>query len=328
MSQATATRTLTFSQAIREALREEMERDDRVFVWGEDVAVYGGIYGATAGLLEQFGPRRVIDTPISETMIVGAAVGAAITGLRPVAELQSSGYFGIAMDELYHKVARWRYMHGGVFTVPLVIRLPEGAKGAGPEHDVSPEALFLSASGAYVVIPSDPADALGLMKSSIRDDNPVLFFEHAGLYAHRGEVPAGDHLVPLGEAAVKREGTDVTVIAWSRMVGESLRAAAQLEAEGIDVEVVDPRGLRPLDLDTILESVAKTGRVVIAHEAPKTGGAGGEVAAIIAEEALEYLESPIIRVASADVPIPQSRYLQQFLIPTAASVTEAVRRLD
>ena len=182
-------RTLTFSQAIREALREEMERDERVFVWGEDVAVYGGIYGATAGLLERFGPERVIDTPISETMIVGAAVGAAITGLRPVAELQSSGYFGIAMDELYHKVARWRYMHGGVFTVPLVIRLPEGAKGAGPEHDVSPEALFLSAAGAYVVIPSDPADALGLLKSSIRDDNPVLFFEHAGLYAYRERSP-------------------------------------------------------------------------------------------------------------------------------------------
>jgi len=248
--------------------------------------------------------------------------------LRPVAELQSSGYFGIAMDEIYHKAARWRYMHGGVFTVPLVIRLPEGAKGAGPEHDVSPEALFLSASGAYIVIPSDPADALGLLKSSIRDDNPVLFFEHAGLYAYRGEVPGGDHLVPLGKAAVKREGSDVTVIAWSRMVGESIRAAEELAAEGIEVEVVDPRGLRPLDLDTILESVAKTGRVVIAHEAPKTGGAGGEMAAIIAEEALEYLESPIIRVAAPDVPLPQSRYLQRYLIPTAASVMEAVRRLD
>ena len=319
------TATRTFARAIRDAIDEEMARDDDVYLWGEDVGVYGGIYGATRGLLDEHGPGRVIDTPISETFIVGGGVGAAITGLRPVIELQSSGYFGIAMDELWNKVAKWRYMHGGKFTLPLVVRLPEGAKGAGPEHDVSPEALFLSAHGVYVVIPSTPADAKGLLKSAIRDDNPVLFFEHAGLYAMRGDIPPGDHLVPLGVADVKRVGSDVTVVAWSRMVVESLKAADTLMPEGIDIEVVDPRGLRPLDTETILESVAATGRLVIAHEASKTGGAGAEVAAIVAEEAIDYLEAPIVRVAAPDVPIPQSRHLQKFMIPTATDVVAAVR---
>lgn len=317
----------TFSQAICEALDEELERDDTVFVWGEDIAVYGGIYGATRGLLEKHGPQRVIDTPISEALIVGGGVGAALTGLRPVVELQSAGYFGIAMDELYNKAAHWSYMHGGKFKVPMVVRLPEGAKGAGQEHDVSPEALFLSAFGAQVVIPSTPADAKGLLKSAIRDDRPVLFFEHAVLYSTRGEIPSGDHLVPLGVSDVKRSGADVTVIAWSRMVIEALQAARELAEEGIEIEVIDPRGLRPLDADTILESVAKTGRVVIAHEAPKTGGAGAEMAAIIAEEALDCLEAPIVRVASRDVPLPQSRYLQKFVLPDASHVVSAVRSI-
>lgn len=319
--------TRTFSQAISDALDEELERDDTVFVWGEDVGVYGGIYGATRGLLEKHGSERVVDTPISETFIVGAGLGAALTGLRPVVELQSGGYFGIAMNELYNNVARWRYMHGGKFKVPMVVRLPEGAKGAGQEHDVSPEALFLSAFGAQVVIPSTPADAKGLLKSAIRDDRPVLFFEHAVLYSTQGEIPSGDHLVPLGVADVKRPGTDVTVIAWSRMVVEALRAAEELAGEGIEIEVVDPRGLRPLDTDTILESVAKTGRVVIAHEAQKTGGAGAEMAAIIAEDALDCLEAPIVRVASKDVTLPQSRHLQKFIIPDASHVVNAVRSI-
>lgn len=317
----------TFSQAICDALDEELERDDSVFLWGEDVAAYGGIYGATRGLLEKFGPERVIDTPISETFIIGGGLGAALTGLRPVVELQSGGYFGIAMDELYNKVARWRYMHGGKFTVPMVVRLPEGAKGAGQEHDVSPEALFLSAFGAEIVIPSTPADAKGLLKSAIRDDRPVLFFEHAVLYATSGPIPSGDHLVPIGVADVKRHGGDVTVIAWSRMVIEALKAAEELANEGIELEVVDPRGLRPLDTATIFKSVEKTGRVVIAHEAPKTGGAGGEVAAIIAEEMIECLEAPIVRVASKDVTLPQSRYLQQFVLPQAAQIVDAVRSI-
>ncbi len=318
----------TFSQAISDALDEELARDDSVFIWGEDIGTYGGIYGATGGLFEKHGPERVIDTPISETFIVGGGLGAALTGLRPVVELQSGGYFGIAMDELYNKVARWRYMHGGKFTVPMVVRLPEGAKGAGQEHDVSPEALFLSAFGAEIVIPSTPADAKGLLKSAIRDDRPVLFFEHAVLYATSGPIPPGDHLVPIGVADIKRPGSDVTVIAWSRMVIEALKAAEELASEGIDVEVVDPRGLRPLDKDTIFESVEKTGRVVIAHEAPKTGGAGGEVAAIIAEEMIECLEAPIVRVASKDVTLPQSRYLQQYVLPQAAQIVDAVRSIS
>tara|TARA_B100000029_G_scaffold343791_1_gene336212 strand:+ start:3892 stop:4884 length:993 start_codon:yes stop_codon:yes gene_type:complete len=318
----------TFSQAISDALDEELARDDSVFIWGEDIGTYGGIYGATGGLFEKHGPERVIDTPISETFIVGGGLGAALTGLRPVVELQSGGYFGIAMDELYNKVARWRYMHGGKFTVPMVVRLPEGAKGAGQEHDVSPEALFLSAFGAEIVIPSTPADAKGLLKSAIRDDRPVLFFEHAVLYATSGPIPPGDHLVPIGVADIKRPGSDVTVIAWSRMVIEALKAAEELASEGIDVEVVDPRGLRPLDKDTIFESVEKTGRVVIAHEAPKTGGAGGEVAAIIAEEMIECLEAPIVRVASKDVTLPQSRHLQQYVLPQAAQIVDAVRSIS
>ena len=323
----TTTRTMTFAEAIREALAEEMERDERVFLMGEDVGVYGGIYGATRGLLDRFGPQRVVDTPISEFFLVGGGVGAAITGLRPVVELQSAAYFAIAMDELYNKVAKWRYMHGSVFTVPMVVRLPEGAKGAGPEHDQSPEAVFLSAPGLYIAIPSTPADAKGMLKSAIRDDNPVLFFEHAGLYATRGEVPEGDHLVPLGVADVKRAGDDVTVIAWSRMVPEALEAARELSTEGIEIEVVDPRGLRPLDTATILASVEKTGRVVLAHEASKTGGAGGEVAAIIAEEAIDLLEAPIIRVAAPDVPLSQSRHLQKFAIPRASDIATAVRSI-
>ena len=323
----TTTRTITFAQAIREALAEEMERDERVYLWGEDVGVYGGIYGATRGLLDRFGPQRVVDTPISETFLVGGGVGAAITGLRPVVELQSAAYFAIAMDELYNKVAKWRYMHGSVSTVPMVVRMPEGAKGAGPEHDQSPEAVFLSAAGLYIAIPSTPADAKGMLKSAIRDDNPVLFFEHAGLYATRGEVPEGDHLVPLGVADVKRTGDDVTVIAWSRMVPEALEAARELSTEGIEIEVVDPRGLRPLDTATILASVEKTGRVVLAHEASKTGGAGSEISAIIAEEAIDLLEAPIIRVAAPDVPLSQSRHLQKFVIPRASDIATAVRSI-
>jgi pyruvate/2-oxoglutarate/acetoin dehydrogenase E1 component len=321
-------RTITFAEALREAITEEMERDDRVFVMGEDVAVFGGLFGVTTGLQERFGKRRVFDTPISETLIVGGAVGAAITGLRPIAELQFADFVGVAMDEIYNKAAKWRYMHGGLFTVPLVLRLPEGAAGgAGPEHSQCPEGLFWSAFGLYIVTPSTPADAKGLLKSAIRDDNPVLFFEHKALVNTRGEVPDGEHLVPLGQADIKRAGTDVTVIAWSNMVLHALEAAEQVAAEGISVEVVDPRGLRPLDTATILASVEKTGRVVLAHEASKTGGPGGEVAAIIAEQALDALAAPIKRVAGPDVPVPQSQYLERFYVPGAADLVKAIREV-
>jgi pyruvate/2-oxoglutarate/acetoin dehydrogenase E1 component len=273
--EATRTREITYVEAIREALLEEMERDERVFVMGQDVGAYGGLFGATAGLQERFGNKRCFDTPISETFITGGGVGAAITGLRPVVELQFADFVAIAMDEIYDKAAKWRYMHGGLFKVPLVIRAAEGAMGgAGPEHSQCPEALFWSAAGLYVLTPSTPADAKGLLKSAIRDDNPVLFLEHKALVNTTGQVPEGEHLVPIGEADIKREGTDVTVVAWSNMVLRALEAAETLESEGISVEVVDPRGIRPLDKETILSSVEKTGRVVLAHEAPKPGGPG------------------------------------------------------
>lgn len=328
MAQETATREITYTEAIREALFEEMERDERVFVMGQDVGAYGGLFGATSGLQERFGKKRCFDTPISETFITGGGVGAAITGLRPVVELQFADFVAIAMDEIYDKAAKWRYMHGGLFTVPLVIRAAEGAMGgAGPEHSQCPEALFWSAAGLYVLTPSTPADAKGLLKSAIRDDNPVLFLEHKALANAKGEVPGGEHLVPIGQADVKREGTDVTVIAWSNMVGSALEAAETLEGEGISVEVVDPRGIRPLDKEAILASVEKTGRVVLAHEAPKPGGPGSEVAAIIAEEAVDLLEGPIKRVAAPDVPIPQSIYLERFVVPTAEDIGRAVKEL-
>jgi pyruvate/2-oxoglutarate/acetoin dehydrogenase E1 component len=324
---AQATRTLTFAEAIREALAEEMERDETVFLMGQDIGPFGGVFGVTTGLHARFGDRRVMDTPISETFMVGGAVGAAITGLRPVVELQFADFMGVAMDEISLKAAKWRYMHGGLFTVPLVLRLPEGAVGgAGPEQSQCPEALLWNVPGIYVAIPSSPADAKGLLKSAIRDDNPVAFFEHKALYNARGPVPEGEHLVPLGRAAVAREGTDVTVVAWANFVGHALTAADRLAQEGISVEVVDPRGLRPLDKDTILASVAKTARLVLAHEAPKTGGPASEIVAIVAEEALADLAAPVQRVAAPDVPIPQSAYLEKHYLPTVDDVVAAARR--
>jgi len=326
--EATRTREITYVEAIREALLEEMERDQRVFVMGQDVGAYGGLFGATAGLQERFGKKRCFDTPISETFITGGGVGAAITGLRPVVELQFADFVAIAMDEIYDKAAKWRYMHGGLFNVPLVIRAAEGAMGgAGPEHSQCPEALFWSAAGLYVLTPATPADAKGLLKNAIRDDNPVLFLEHKALVNTTGQVPEGEHLVTIGEADVKREGTDVSVVAWSNMVLRALEAAETLESEGISVEVVDPRGIRPLDKETILASVEKTGRIVLAHEAPKPGGPGSEVVAILAEEAVEYLEGPVKRVAAPDVPVPQSAHLEQYYVPTADDVVQAVREL-
>ncbi len=319
---------ISYAKAIREALDEEMERDDRVFVMGQDVGAYGGVFSATRGLQKKFGKRRVFDTPISETFIVGGGVGAALTGLRPVVELQYADFIAIAMDEIYNKAAKWRYMHGGQQTVPLVVRAPGGAaNGAGPEHSQTPEALLMSAAGLHVVTPSTPADVKGLLKSAIRSDNPVIFLEHKGLYGLRGEVPDGDHLVPIGVADIKREGADVTVVAWTSMVHQALKAADQLAGEGISVEVVDPRGVRPLDKEAILNSVRKTGRLVVAHEAPVPGGAGAEVAAIVAEEALEHLAAPIRRVGALDIPLPQNAALERLALPSADSITAAIRSL-
>jgi pyruvate dehydrogenase E1 component beta subunit len=321
------TRTITMAAAIQEAFAEEMERDETVFFMGEDVGL-GGVFGEAAGLPERFGTKRVFDTPIAESMIIGAGVGAAITGLRPIVELQFADFVSVAMDEIYNKAAKWRYMHGGLFTVPLVIFAPEGAAGgAGPEHSQCPEALFYSSPGIHVVTPSTPADAKGLFKSAVRSDNPVLFLEHKMLAQVRGEVPEGEHLVPIGQADVKREGDDVTVIAWSNLVHKALEAAETLAADGISVEVVDPRGINPLDMDTILASVEKTGRVVLAHEAGVTGGPGGEVAARIAERALDYLQAPIRRVGAPDIPMPQSIQLEQRVVPGAHEIVTAIKEI-
>ena len=315
------------AQAINEALAEELARDETVFVMGEDVAGFGGVFGVTKGLLDTFGPKRVFDTPLSETLIAGAAVGAAMTGLRPVAELQYSDFLGIAMDEVYNKAAKWRYMHGGRVSVPMVIRAPEGAKGGGgAEHSQSPGGWFQSAFGMYVLMPSNPADAKGLLKSAIRDPNPVLFLEHKALYNRRGPVPDGEHLVPIGVAATVRPGSDVTVVAWGSLVGRSVTAAERLAADGVDVEVIDPRGIRPLDLDAILASVERTGRLVLVHEAPAPGGPGAEVAAVVAERAIDVLQAPIVRVTTPDTYFPQSVHLERMMLPTDDDVVAAIRR--
>lgn len=318
-------RVVSYADAINEAMAEEMERDETVFLMGQDIGVFGGVFAVTRGLVDRFGPDRVIDTPISETFIVGGAVGAAITGLRPVVELQFADFVSVAMDEIYNKAAKWRYMHGGLFEVPMVIRMPEGAAGgSGPEHSQCPEGLFLSAPGLNIVTPSTPADAKGLLKASIRDPNPVLFFEHKTLYKTKGPIPVGDHVMPLGIADIKRPGSDVTVVAWSAMVHAALEAAESLAQRSISVEVIDPRGFRPLDMDTILSSVQKTGRLVVAHEAAVVGSPANEVVAVVAEKGLMWLEKPIARVGAPDIPIPQSAHLERLIMPGVAEISAAI----
>lgn len=322
------TRTISYSRAINEAMAEEMARDERVFLMGQDVGAYGGAFGVTRGLFDKFGSNRVIDSPISEMFLVGGGVGAAITGMRPIIELQYADFLWNAGDEIVGKMSKWRYMHGGLFTVPMVLRLPEGAAGgAGPEHSTAPEAALLPAAGTYIVIPSTPYDAKGLLKSAIRDDNPVAFFEHKGLYSMKGEVPEEEYTIPLGQADVKRAGSDVTIIAWGRMVHRALEAAELAASDGIDVEVLDPRGLRPLDLEAIVRTVEKTGRVIISHEAGKTGGASAEISAIIAEHCITSLEAPIMRVCGIESPVPQSLELEQFVIPSAGELHVAIKEI-
>lgn len=318
-------RTITMGAALREALLEEMERDPRVFIMGEDVGAMGGVFGVTHGLQKRFGKKRVIDTPISEMFIVGGGVGAAITGLRPVVELQFADFLYNAADEVLAKMAKWRYMHGGNVTVPMVLRLPAGAMGGvGAEHSQCPEAMLLQAPGLHVVVPSTPRDAKGLLKSAIRNDNPVCFFEHKAMYQITGEVPDEEYTIPLGTADIKHQGRDVSIITWGRMAHIAMSVAEAAEKRGISVEVVDVRCLQPLDLDTILRSVRKTGRVIISHEASKTGGAGAEIAALIAENALETLQGPIRRVCGPDAPIPQSQHLEKLWLPNSADLLQAV----
>ena len=300
-------RELTYAEAIREALREEMRRDPSVFVMGEDVGRFGGCFGVTGDLWKEFGEERVRDTPISETAIIGAAVGAAATGMRPVAEIMFCDFLTVCMDQIVNQAAKMRYMFGGKARVPMVVRSPVGGGiCAAAQHSQSLEAWFIHVPGLKVVMPSSPADAKGLLISAIRDDNPVMFFEHKVLYSMKGPVPEGEWAIPLGKADVKRQGADVTVVATSIMVMHALAAAEELEKEGISVEVVDPRTLVPLDEDAILASVAKTGRAVVAHEAVSRCGFGAEIAALITERAFDKLKAPVVRVGAKAVPIPFS----------------------
>jgi len=322
-------RKITYKEALREALREEMRRDSTVFLLGEDIGRYwGGAFKVTNGLAEEFGDERVRDTPISESAIIGAAVGAAITGTRPVAEIMFGDLTALAMDQIANQAAKIHYMFGGQVEVPLVIRTPFGAGvNIAAHHSQSLEAWFMHVPGLYVAVPSTPYDAKGLLKTAIRGSNPVFFCEHKLLYPIEGEVPEEEYTVPFGVADVKREGSDVTIVATLYMVHKALNAAEELEAEGISVEVVDPRTLAPLDKQTIISSVKKTGRLVVVSEDCKTAGVSAEIAAVVAEEAIDYLDAPIKRVAEPDTPIPFSPPLEQYVIPNEKSIIKAVREI-
>ena len=321
-----ATRKLTVVQAIQDALALELARDPAVLVLGEDVGRDGGVFRATEGLLDAFGPERVVDTPLAESGIIGTSIGLALTGFRPVAEIQFLGFVYPAVNQLLAHAARYRNRTRGAFHVPLVVRSPHGAGIHAPEHHGEAyEAMFVNAPGLKVAIPSDPIDAKGLLLAAIRDDDPVVFLEPTRLYrAFRQDVPTGDYVVPLGRAAVKREGRDVSILSWGAMVRVALQAAEQLGSEGVSAEVVDLRTLNPLDLDAVLASVEKTGRAVVVHEAPRAAGFGAELAALIQERALLSLLAPVQRVAGFDTPPPYAR-LEELYLPSPARVVGAVR---
>jgi pyruvate/2-oxoglutarate/acetoin dehydrogenase E1 component len=318
---------ITYLEAIRQALFDEMERDERVFVLGEDVGAYGGAFKATDGLQQRFGAERVIDTPISETAIVGSAIGASYLGMRPVVEIQFIDFIACCFDMLTNFAATSRYRNGA--GVPIVVRGPTGGGvSGGPFHSLNPESFFLNTPGLKMVEPSTAFDAKGLLKAAIRDDDPVLFFEHKYLYRRvKDDVPQEDYVVPIGKAAVRREGKDLSIITFGAMVQTALDAAGRLAADGIEAEILDLRTLAPLDRDAVLTTAAKTSRVLLLHEATLTGGIGGELAALIAEHAFEYLDAPIARVASADTPVPYSPPLEAAFLPNADKVVAAAKRL-
>ncbi|MGC9372833.1 MAG: alpha-ketoacid dehydrogenase subunit beta [Thermovirgaceae bacterium] len=319
-------REITFAQATLEAMEEEMTRDERVFVMGEDIARQGGIFGQFRGLPEKFGHERVKDTPISETAIVGSAIGAALAGMRPVADMHFADFMGVCMDEIFNQMAKIHYMFGGQRTVPMVLRAPDGLiNQAAAQHSQSIEAWFMHIPGLKVVIPSNPADAKGLLKSAIRDDNPVIYFEHKALFNIKGPVPDGEFLTPIGKARVVREGKDVTLVSYSFCMHHALAAAEMLEKEGISVECIDLRTISPLDKETILLSAAKTYRLAIAHEAVKQGGVGAEISAIVAEEGIDYLDAPIVRIGAPFTPVPFARPLEQAYRITPEKIADAIR---
>ena len=318
---------LTYLEAIREAMEQEMERDQRVFILGEDVGTYGGAFRVTQGFLEKFGPERIIDTPISETGLIGAAIGASLFGMRPIAELQFIDFIACGFNQIVNYAAKSRFRWGG--GVPIVIRGPAGAGvHGGPFHSQSPESYFMNVPGLKIVIPATPIDAKGLMLAAIRDPDPVIFLEHKFLYRRlKEEVPEGDYTTPIGEARIARAGDDVSIITYGAMVHASLDAAEIVAREGLSVEILDLRTLLPMDRPRILETVKRTGRALIVHEATKTGGPGGEIAALIAEHAFTDLDAPIVRVAPPDTPVPYSPPLEEFFLPNAAKIADAIRAL-
>lgn len=320
-------REITYLEAVREAMSIEMRKNDDVFLMGEDIGVYGGAFGVSRGMIEEFGPERIRNTPISEAGIAGAAVGSALTGMRPIMELQFSDFITIALDQIVNQAAKLRYMYGGKGKVPMVVRTPSGSgTGAAAQHSQSLEAWVTHIPGLKVVQPSTAYDAKGLLKAAMDDDNPVIFYEHKLLYKTSSEVPEEEYSIPLGKAEVKREGTDITIVATAIMVHKALEAAAELEKEGISVEVVDPRTLVPLDTETIIESVAKTGHLVVVHEAVKRGGFGGEIASMIAEsEAFDYLDAPIKRLGGVETPIPYNPELEKAAIPQVPDIVNVVK---
>ncbi|MEA5115507.1 MAG: alpha-ketoacid dehydrogenase subunit beta [Geobacteraceae bacterium] len=320
---------MTYRDALNAALKEEMRHDPSIVIWGEDVALYEGSFKVTRGLLAEFGEERVKDTPISENTIIGAAVGAAMGGLRPVAELMTVNFALLAMDQLINHMAKIRSMFGGQVNLPMVVRMPGGGGSQlGAQHSQSLESYFMHCPGIYVVTPATPSDAKGLLKASIRDNNPVVFLEHELLYNSKGEVPSeGEHLVPLGKAAISRYGTDVTIIAYSRMSILSLQAAQELEKDGISCEVVDLRSLAPLDTETFLESVRKTSRAVVVSECWKTCGVGSEIASLVFENCFDILSAPVKRISGLDVPMPYSRKIEKLCIPQVEDIVAAAKEL-
>jgi len=321
-------RQILYREAIAEAIKEEMARDDRVFLIGEDVGVLGGGFGGTKGIYEAFGDERVLDTPISETAIAGYALGAAMAGMRPIAEIMRVDWMTICMDEIVNQTAKMHYLSGGHPEVSMVIRAPaEGGIGLGGQHSQSFEAWFVHVPGLKVVMPSTPYDVKGLLKSAIRDPNPVIFLEPGILYGVSGPVPEQEYVIPLGEAEVKKEGKDITIVAWGTLLPKTMNAAQTLAEEGIDAEVIDPRTLSPLDIDTIINSVKKTGKLVVAHEAMKTCGVGAEIAALVQERAFDHLDAPIQRVATPDVIIPVNRSLERLVLPQEDNIVETVKSI-
>ena len=319
---------MTFLEALKEAMRREMKKNENVYILGEDVGPFGGCFGVTAGLFDEFGEKRVRDTPISEGAIVGCAVGSAATGLRPIAELMFSDFSTVAMDMIVNQAAKMRYMVGGKISLPLVIRMPLGAGvSASAQHSQSLEAWFTHVPGLKVVYPTTPEDALGLLMTSVEDDNPVIFLEHKILYGIKGEIPDDIKPIPLGVARIHRKGTDVTVIATGKMVHEAISAAEKLSAEGVSVEVLDPRTLYPLDKKAIFESVGKTHKVLVVTEENKRGGYGGEISAMIGEECFDSLDAPVVRIGALNTPIPFAKCLENLVVPNFEDIIIGIKSL-